>query len=339
MKINQEYKPMSKDEIDSLRLKAYLSFDEEKSLVVSTENGFYRNRLGRLMHCRVILRRENGEIVVENENGCRLCLTDDSFFSSSIYESIHDFCRARNLGNVFRNGSEPTPRVKFIMNLLEREGIPYEVDRFRSGGHYCYNVILRGTGSRMVTAHHDIVNPNIDNANDNSASVINAIAIKKRLPEVNVVLLDGEEMGGMGSQRCADQINAGEFGEIEWVLNLELTGVGGHRFFIGNYPGKLSDLILEKFNCPVVSTPFNDSVIFRSNGIDSVVINPLPPTRNGKSSQVKWTDGTYLDFSLLYNCHSSRDTLETISTGDMQEFVEEVVIKILKPEAGTKERT
>jgi hypothetical protein len=47
-------------------------------------------------------------------------------------------------------------------------------------------------------------------------------------------------------------------------------------FFIGNYPGKLSNHIKLLFDCPVVDTPFNDSVIFRRNGIDSVVINPIP---------------------------------------------------------------
>ena len=236
----------------------------------------------------------------------------------SIYESIYDFCKVRNLGTVFMNGDEPTPRVKFILDLLDKEGIPYELDKFKVNSAQCYNIILRGSSSRMVTAHHDIVNPNIDNANDNSASVINAIAIKKKLPEVHVVLLDGEEVGGLGSQRCSEQIKAGEFGEIEWVLNLELTGRGGKNFFIGNYPGPLSDRIGGMFECQIESTPFNDSVIFRRNGIDSVVINPLPIV-----------DGE-LDFSMLWNCHSSRDTLDTICTKDMQEFVEDVVIPILR---------
>jgi hypothetical protein len=45
----------------------------------------------------------------------------------------------------------------------------------------------------MVVAHHD-VNNKIDNANDNSASVINAIMIKKLLPSINVILLDGENL-------------------------------------------------------------------------------------------------------------------------------------------------
>ena len=93
----------------------------------------------------------------------------------------------------------------------------------------------------MVVAHHDIANPSIDNANDNSASCINAIALKLLVPELNVVLLDGEEHGGIGSQRLSEKINSGDFGSIEWVLNLELTGKGGDLFFIGNYPGAYRD--------------------------------------------------------------------------------------------------
>ena len=107
-----------------------------------------------------------------------------------------------------------------------------------------------------------------------------------------------------------------------------MTGAGGSTFFIGDYPGKLSDHIRGIFDCPIISTPFNDSVIFRDHGIDSVVINPLPILTEG-TSRVKWGED-YLDYSLLYNCHSSRDTLATISTKDMQTFVEEVLVKILR---------
>ena len=134
---------------------------------------------------------------------------------------------------------------------------------------------MKGDSTKMVVAHHDISNPNIDNANDNSASVINAIMIKKLSPETNVVLLDGEECGGIGSQRCSEQINEGYFGKIDWVLNLELTGRGGKYFFIGNYPGTLANHIKTIFDCPITNTPFNDSVTLRRYGIDSVVINLL----------------------------------------------------------------
>ena len=245
-----------------------------------------------------------------------------------MYNKIYDFCKVRNLGGTYSNSNEPTPRVQFLMQLLESESIDYELDIYQSRGNTCFNLILKGDSDRMVVAHHDIVNPNIDNANDNSASVINAIMIKKLMPHINVVLLDGEECGGLGSQRVSEQINEGYFNTIDWVLNLELTGKGGKYFFIGNYPGRLSDHIKSIFDCPITNTPYNDSVTFRKNGIDSVVINPIPPLNEGKSS-VKWDNDTYLDFSMLYNCHSSKDTIDTIDINDMKDFVEDVVLKIL----------
>lgn len=246
-----------------------------------------------------------------------------------MYNKIYEFCKVRNAGNVFKNGPNPTPRVQFLTNLLTEEGIDFELDVFERRDTSCYNIILKGNSSKMVVAHHDVNNPNIDNANDNSASVINAIMVKKLMPHINVVLLDGEEFGGIGSQRLSDLINEGFFGKIDWVLNLELSGKGGKHFFIGNYPGPLHDRIKNLFNCPVVQTPYNDSVTIRKNGIDSCVINPLPPLTDGKTSDVKWDDKTYLDFSLLFNCHSSKDSIQTIDVNDMKDFVENVVIKIL----------
>jgi hypothetical protein len=244
-----------------------------------------------------------------------------------MYSQINNFCKIRNIGSVYDNTDEPTPRVKFLMDLLDKEGLEYELDKFKIKNRPCYNLILKGNSSKMVVAHHDIVNPNIDNANDNSASVINAIMVKKLMPNIHVLLLDGEEVGGLGSQRVSEQINNGYFGNIEWVLNLELTGKGGKRFFIGNYPGNLFNHIKSIFNCPIFETPFNDSVVFRRNGIDSVVINPLPIS--DKETNVKWDDNTYLDYKILFNCHSPKDTLETIDINDMKEFVEEVLQKIL----------
>lgn len=246
-----------------------------------------------------------------------------------IYEKIYELCKYRNLGSVLKNTEEPTPRAEYLMELLEEEGISYELDKFYHNAIPCYNIILRGDSGRMLVAHHDIVNPQTDNANDNSASVINAIALKKMLPHIHVVLLDGEEFGGFGSQRVSEQILAGEFGNIDWVLNLELSGKGGRKFFMGNYPGPLQDRIKSLLNPPITFTPFNDSVIFRKNGIDSCVINPLPTTDKLYEGAVMF-EGQALDLSMLFHCHSPKDTIDTIDTKDMQEFVEEVVFKILK---------
>ena len=245
-----------------------------------------------------------------------------------MYNKIFDFCKVRNKGFIYENDSNPTPRVQFLMDLLDSEGIEYVLDKFEFKETFAYNIVMKGTSNKMVVAHHDIVNPDIDNANDNSASVINAIMVKRLRPDMNVVLLDGEEIGGIGSQRVSDQINNGDFGSIEWVLNFELSGKGGKHFFIGDYPGPLTNHIKTLFDCPIVRTPFNDSVTFRRNGIDSVVINPLPPVLEGKTN-VKWDDETYLDYSMLFHCHSTKDTVATIDPADMKEFVEDVVLKIL----------
>jgi hypothetical protein len=271
-----------------------------------------------------------------------------------MYNKIYDFCKVRNKGGVYSNTHEPTPRVQFILNLLESEGIEYELDAFPLYVRYpsllglfgksekekeeqnqpkAFNIVMRGSSNRMVIAHHDVARADNDNANDNSASVINAIMIKKLRPEINVVITDGEEVGGLGSQRLSNRIKIGDFGKIDWILNLELTGKGGKYFFIGDYPGKLQDHIKSLFNCPVISTPYNDSVTIKSNGIDSVVINPVPPLKNGKKSKVEWIeeDGTitYLDYSMVYNCHSDKDNVNSIDPKDMQEFVEQVAMKIL----------
>ena len=161
---------------------------------------------------------------------------------------------------------------------------------------------------------------------------------KVNSPSTTVILLDGEEIGGIGSQRASDKMNSGEYGQVEWVLNFELTGKGGDHFFIGNNDNSLNSHIKGLFNCPVVQTPFNDSVIFLKNNIVSTVINPLPPLIKDKkkilnlfrrSKTILSHDGTPLDFSILYNCHTMRDNISSIDTKDMQNFVENVVIKIL----------
>ena len=246
-----------------------------------------------------------------------------------MYQKIYDFCKVKNLGTVLKNGTEPTPRVKWIIDLLKSNNINFILDEFdRSENNKCWNIILPGDSNMAVCAHHDIVNPNSDNANDNSASVINAIMTHILNPHITTFIVDGEEFGGIGSQRVSDKINSGEYGKIDFVLNYELTGSGGENFFIGNYSGPLQSKILDIFDCPIHSTPFNDSVIFRANGIDSCVINPLPIVDRETAIQTK--NGDYLDYSMLFNCHSMKDSVETISPDDMKDFVEKVCLEILK---------
>lgn len=245
-----------------------------------------------------------------------------------MYQKIYEFCKVKNNGTAYKNGNTIPPRVNWIIGFLKVNNINYILDEFKMDfDNTCYNIILQGTSKIAVCAHHDIVNPNSDNANDNSCSVINAIMTKILNPSITVFIVDGEEIGGIGSNRVAKNIKEGKYGNIESVLNYELTGKGGESFFIGNYPGSLQTRILEKFDCPIFNTPFNDSVIFRKNGIDSCVINPLPII--DKETAIKWKDLGYLDVSMLYNCHSNVDSVDSISTEDMKSFVENIALKIL----------
>ena len=156
-----------------------------------------------------------------------------------MYQKIYDFCKVRNSGSVYKNGNgTSTNRVKWIINLLKSNNIDFIIDEFNlSEDNKCWNIILPGDSKMSVCAHHDIVNPNSDNA-------------------------------------------------------------------------------------------FNDSVIFRRNKIDSCVINPLPIIN--KETSIINKDGQYLDVSMLYNCHSMEDSVETICASDMKDFVEKIALNILK---------
>ena len=80
MKLPKEFKPMSKEEINSRRMKAYLSFDEEDDKLESDEKFYYKNKNGESISCVILIKRDNGEIVVENSDGCRVCLKEKDLF-------------------------------------------------------------------------------------------------------------------------------------------------------------------------------------------------------------------------------------------------------------------
>jgi hypothetical protein len=226
-----------------------------------------------------------------------------------IYHRIADLCAAR------------TDRVHCIVQLLEELRIPHVVDTWEEHGFQRRNIVLPGAPGkvRAVVAHHDVVNPASDNANDNSASVINAIALKLLRPEVLVVLTDGEEVGGLGADRFGRQCGTGQWGTIAWALNLELTGRGGMDFLIGQdgAEGPLGDHIARLFPHERVRVPFNDSVVLRQWGIDAVVINPLPRLPD-----------SLLDRSAWGRCHTAADSLATIAVEDMRIFTEGVLVPL-----------
>ena len=105
-----------------------------------------------------------------------------------MYNSIYDFCKVKTFGGATKNlkyGDNPPPRVQWIINKLNTLNISYDLDKFLEEGsdnNFLYNIYLKGSSSYGIMAHHDILNPNSDNANDNSASVINLISYKSKNP-------------------------------------------------------------------------------------------------------------------------------------------------------------
>jgi hypothetical protein len=92
----------------------------------------------------------------------------------------------------------------------------------------------------------------------------------------------------------------------------------------------LRDWIASEYACPIVNVPFNDSYILESNGINSCVINPLPTLDDPDLKRpLLEHNGNKLDSSILYLCHSEKDTWDKCSFDEMQEFVSEVLVPLV----------
>ena len=193
--------------------------------------------------------------------------------TENIYDKIFEYCSIPGKPAT-KNGFIVPPRVKKIERMLSEAGIQYTLESFmgRTFNNFFYNIYCVGKSSLCFTAHHDITGAS-EAANDNSASIINLIALKMNRPDATVVFTDGEEVGGIGAELLSKDVVQGAFPNIESILNLELTGLGGKRFFIEKVRAgsKIADLIknMPQFNfgtgipIPEISPPFNDAVVFR----------------------------------------------------------------------------
>ena len=286
---------------------------------------------------------------------------EDSIFQD-LYSQLPEYCSIHQ-SHAGSYGTKYPPRVDKIIDLLQKYDIDYVVDSFDEMGKWYHNIMLPGSSKQLFTAHHDVFGMG-DSANDNSCSIFNLIALKMICPEAYIVFTDAEEIGPYamyGAHRVADiwheskkgnpvsvQNQSIDWKDMKWIVNLELTGSGGKRFFYGSYAkyrnGMASPLAQQihhifddEYPVQEVDVPLSDSKIFVDRGIDSLVLNPLPPLLPKGKHRYSWpldpvraADGTMLDFSIVSLCNSPRDRLDLpyISTEDMQEFVEEVLLPI-----------
>lgn len=258
----------------------------------------------------------------------------------NVLNKIYDFCQVREITDkdgdfVFRTTREYSNRLMFIIGLLEELNISHEVSTWDDScvgddyWEYCFhNLILKGSSNKYFTAHHDVRNPNSQNANDNSASIISLILLKVLNPDVNIAFLDAEESPWMGEgakmfrqwvYSTHNGYNGKEYREVDYIVNLEMVGLGGRNIVISDYDNNLSATIKQNFNPVVMQLPPNDSWFFKHR-FDTVCMSTYPII-NGKPN-----------FDHFKKAHKKEDNLSSIRIDDMQEFVSEVLLPLSKAE-------
>lgn len=213
-------------------------------------------------------------------------------------------------------------RCVSIETILNEYGIPYNIECFYLCGRYGYNIYV-DIGNKddnkciVFNAHHDVYNINSENANDNTASIINLILLinKLKLETLNkrylFVFTDGEEYGWHGVLPAINFINKNGM-SIEFVINLELTGVGKTAWIeIASSHNKMNDFLervmSEEFKSNKLICPFNDAAIYRNNGITAFTIGTINKIENN------------YDYSDWARCHLNEDNI--MQYDDMISFV------------------
>lgn len=256
------------------------------------------------------------------------------------YEYLVEMIRVKNAYSSFTPVTSPlTNRGSFIVDALNKLGIGYQVhpfdhngiDLLNFNGPKLINIIVEFKGVNdelpavMFMAHHDINNPASENCQDNSASVCNLLELCGRLATNTptrptwVVFTDKEEFGGIGAKNLSIKVNEGRFPNLQWVINLELTGLGTSMWIdSASRPiSPLGERFIEIFgadNIHRVNTPFNDAMVLRGFGIDALCVGILPAEE---------ITGRKMTWSL---CHRLDDTIDKISSEDMTAFVDKLLL-------------
>jgi hypothetical protein len=263
------------------------------------------------------------------------------------YEFLRELCSFNADFNAFSRTLNPiTNRVQYIMNRLDAHNIPYEVDKFQpilnvpdyeENKFALVNIVvsIEGTNKDLTTvflAHHDVVNLGTadkvaENCQDNTASVANLLDLCVRLSEnkpannVVVAFVDAEEIVNpviCGSQRLAQNILKGKYGQVKYAVNLELTANGRNYWLSHNNQNNVLAKHIREIhpNTTKVRTPYNDAFILEREGVASVCVGSL---NDDNLMQVK-TRGYCNTWAM---CHSSKDTFESQAVeGDMDLFVD-----------------
>jgi hypothetical protein len=223
-------------------------------------------------------------------------------------EAYNDFLQHKTLMKDFpiKYDADLEYDTKF-QERLSKVNDPFVVNFYRNQNNKD-NIVVFANGfdltrpTRVLMAHYDVntESPAHDNANDNGAAIIVLLEYleERRFPSnknIVVVFTDGEEFGGHGSQKFGKQVKEGLHGDVEWVLNLDLVGVGDKMIF-DNTTGKLRTIIDSLFGDTVgfVDMPPNDAMFMRRQGVESTILTLInkdiwdEATNKMKGRPVQW---------------------------------------------------
>jgi hypothetical protein len=255
------------------------------------------------------------------------------------YSLIHNFYPASAIQpNPFSN------KAMFIINMLSKMGVKYTVDiftfegdeviwGFNNSSHKLVNIIAEpnpnATGPAIVfCAHHDVMNVHSSNCQDNGASVCNLLRLAAMISKAQaeskrtiILFSDSEESGARGAKRFAskstkkrgeDIITHDIYGQIDAVINLELTGKG--TIVWSDCEAKKPEIELHeslertlRLTIPKLNTPPSDAIAFRRYGYPVLCIGILP--EDDMKDKQTWR-----------LCHSIKDTIEGCDRKNMEDF-------------------
>ncbi len=265
--------------------------------------------------------------------------------SATGFATLKDLCALPTDSTAFRSlqGADPvTSRVAFIRERLAAEGIPAELDRFQPvegvpdaepGRPALANLTVTFPGvdpsvTTVFLAHHDVVDPDSENCQDNSASVANLMDLCSRLAQrkprhtVVVAFTDGEELGRpwrSGAQRLARHILEGRHGAVQYAVNLDLTA-GGTETTYGCRRDHALTAAVQHLHPGMhrLDIPFNDAVVLESAGIPCACFGLLTPAELDQARQRGFCSTWAL-------CHRREDTFAASAVeADMTRLVDDL---------------
>lgn len=278
-----------------------------------------------------------GQGMMENLDFLGRMEEDFSRYEPSSYDILLSYSSVFNLYTA--SSPQPNPfsnKVMFIIDALNKMGVKYSLDIFSYEGgnlhwsgslnasHKLVNIIAEpnpnAIGPAVIfCAHHDVANVRSENCQDNGASVCNLLQLASKIKNSQeeskrtiILFTDSEESGARGAKRFVTQHLANKaYGEIESIINLELTGKGNVVWSdceTENDLHKSLETVLGK-TIPKFSTPPSDAKVFRRYGYPVLCIGILP--EDDLTSKETWRI-----------CHSMKDIIDGCNRNDMKDFTE-----------------